>query len=164
MQMEEGLDTGPMLLERMLDIAGKMLGKSRTSWRNLGAGALSLAGEPRTAPSAAGDGVTYASKVDKAGDADRLGSADPSRSQRQVLAFAPMPGAWFECVASGSDYWTLKSGRGHGAPGEVLDDSITIACRQGSMRPLTVQRAGRSAMTAGDLLRGFAIPKNTILE
>jgi methionyl-tRNA formyltransferase len=52
---------------------------------------------------------------------------------------------------------------GEGAPGEVLDDALTIACGQGAVAPVTVQRAGRSPMTPQELLRGFAIPKGTIL-
>ena len=55
-------------------------------------------------------------------------------------------------------------GSGTGAPGEVLDEQLTVACDSGSVRPITVQRAGRGAMSPAELLRGFAIPTGTILQ
>ena len=75
-----------------------------------------------------------------------------------------MPGAWFE--VNGERVKLLEAAAGDdlsGEPGEVLDDCLNIACGKGYIRPLKVQRAGRGAMTPGELLRGFAIPKGTIL-
>jgi methionyl-tRNA formyltransferase len=75
-----------------------------------------------------------------------------------------MPGAWFE--ANGERVKLLEAAAGDdasGTPGKVLDDCLSIACGSGYIRPLEVQRAGRAPMTPGELLRGFAIPKGTIL-
>ena len=83
----------------------------------------------------------------------------------QVQGLAPFPGAWFE--ANGERIKLLKAVAGHDAretPGTVLDDCLNVACGEGYLRPLLVQRAGKAAMTAGELLRGFAIPKGTILR
>ena len=94
---------------------------------------------------------------------------DPAASrqdiERQVRAFAPAPGAWFE--ANGERIKLLEAGvddQVSGSPGEVLDDALTVACSDGSIRPLLVQRAGRSPMTPKELLRGFPISKGTILK
>ena len=84
--------------------------------------------------------------------------------ERQIRAFNPIPGAWFE--ANGERVKLLEAVAGEdasGKPGGVLDDCLSIACGSGYIRPLKVQRAGRGAMTPGELLRGFAIPKGTIL-
>ena len=164
MRMDEGLDTGPMLLKRELDIRGKDAGQVTEEMAKLGAAAL---GDWITHPTAPmpqpSEGATYASKVDKAeARIDWNRSAD--EIERQVRAFSPVPGAWFEvngervkvlAVAAGAD--------ASGMPGEVLDDCLSVACGEGYIRPLRVQRAGRGPMTPGELLRGFAVPKGTIL-
>jgi methionyl-tRNA formyltransferase len=108
-------------------------------------------------------GVTYASKVDKA-EALIDWSAPAQQVERQVRAFNPVPGAWFE--ANGERVKLLEAAVGSdasGKPGEVLDDCLNIACADGYIRPLKVQRAGRAAMTPGELLRGFPIAKGTVL-
>ena len=164
MQMDEGLDTGPMLLKRELDIRGRNAGQVTDELAKLGAEALVDWLEHPTPPqSQPEDGATYASKVDKA-EARIDWSAPADQIERQVRAFNPVPGAWFEVqgervklldVAVGSD--------ASGKPGEVLDDCLNIATGSGYIRPLKVQRAGRGAMTPGELLRGFPIPKGSIL-
>ena len=164
MQMDEGLDTGPMLLKRELDIRGRNAGQVTDELAKLGAEALVDWLEHPTPPqSQPEDGATYASKVDKA-EARIDWSAPADQIERQVRAFNPVPGAWFEVqgervklldVAVGSD--------ASGKPGEVLDDCLNIATGCGYIRPLKVQRAGRGAMTPGELLRGFPIPKGSIL-
>jgi len=163
MQMEEGLDTGPMLLERMLDIRGKNAGQVTDELAKLGAEALiAWLANPGSARVQPANGVTYASKIDRV--ETRIDWVQRSEQiARQVLAFAPAPGAWFDVRGERIRLLEVEVGQRAGAPGEVLDDSLTIACGEGSVRALTVQRAGRSVMTAGDLLRGFAIPKDTIL-
>jgi methionyl-tRNA formyltransferase len=108
-------------------------------------------------------GATYASKIDKA--EARIDWSQPAEQiERQARAFNPLPGAWFE--AEGERIKLLEAAVGadaSGKPGEILDDNLNIACCVGYIRPLKVQRAGRGPMTAGELLRGFAIPKGTIL-
>ena len=165
MQMDEGLDTGPMLARHMLDICGKTSGEVTEEMANLGARLLidwlAHPTPPEPQPIA---GATYAKKIDKA--ETRIDwTASAQEIERQVRAFAPAPGAWFEAngerikllvaAAVGSD--------ASGPPGEVLDDRLTIACGHGCIRPLQVQRAGRSVMKPENLLRGFAIPKGMIL-
>jgi methionyl-tRNA formyltransferase len=108
-------------------------------------------------------GVTYAGKIDKS-EARIDWSRLAEEIERQVRAFAPSPGAWFE--AEGERIKLLEAAIGSdasGKPGTVLDDCLNIACGSGYIRPLEVQRAGRSPMTPGELLRGFAIPKGTQL-
>ena len=108
-------------------------------------------------------GATYAKKIDKA--EARINWSRPAVDiERQVRAFAPVPGAWFD--ANGERIKLLEAAVGAdaaGRQGEVLDDCLSIACGAGYIRPLKVQRAGRGAMTAGELLRGFAIPAGTVL-
>jgi methionyl-tRNA formyltransferase len=164
MRMEEGLDTGPMLLTRELDIRGKNAGQATEELANLGAEALVEWIDRPTPPRPQPDqGVTYASKVDKS--ETRIDWRHPAEQiERQVRAFAPAPGAWFE--ANGERIRLLEATVGSdvsGKPGEVLDDCLNVACGTGYIRALKVQRAGRSVMSAGELLRGFAIPKGTIL-
>jgi methionyl-tRNA formyltransferase len=109
------------------------------------------------------EGETYASKIEKA--EARIDWAQPADEiERKVRAFAPFPGAWFE--ANGERIKLLDARAGSdasGKAGEVLDDCLNIAAGEGYVRPLRVQRAGRSAMTVDELLRGFAIPKGTVL-
>ncbi|MEP6983244.1 MAG: methionyl-tRNA formyltransferase [Sphingomicrobium sp.] len=164
MRMDEGLDTGPTLLRRELEIGGKNAGQVTEEMAQLGAAAL-IEGlvHPTPPEPQPDDGVTYASKIDKA-EARIDWAATAEQIERQVRAFNPVPGAWFE--ADGERVKLLDAAVGSdasGKPGEVLDDCLNIACGDGYIRPLKVQRAGRGAMTAGELLRGFAIPKGTIL-
>ena len=165
MKMDEGLDTGPMLLRRELDIRGKNAGQVTDQLAELGAEALLewLANPVPPEPQPA-EGATYASKIDKA--ETRIDWFRPAEEiERQVRAFAPAPGAWFE--ANGERVKLLKAAAGadaSGSPGEVLDDCLSIACASGYIRPLMVQRAGRAPMSAGELLRGFPIPKGTVLQ
>lgn len=165
MQLDEGLDTGPMLLRRELDIHGKNGGQVTEELAKLGASALvEWLAHPTPAEPQPEQGVTYASKIDKT-EARIDWSGIAEEIERQVRAFNPMPGAWFE--ANGERIKLLDAAVGDdasGRPGEVLDDCLNIACGSGYMRPLKVQRAGRAAMTAGELLRGFPISKGTILQ
>ena len=109
------------------------------------------------------DGVTYATKVSKA-----EARIDWSRSAevivRQVLAFAPAPGAWFEAGGERIKLLDAELAEGSGKAGEVISEGLVIACGKGAVRPLAVQRAGRAPMSARELLRGFAIPAGTILK
>jgi methionyl-tRNA formyltransferase len=152
MHMDEGLDTGPMLARQTLDIRQKNAGQVTEELANLGA--QMLAGwldNPTPAEPQPVAGATYASKIDKA--ETRVDWSQPAEQiERQVRAFSPVPGAWFEASSDAS-----------GAPGEVLDECLNVACGHGYIRPLKVLRAGRGAMTPGELLRGFPIAKGTIL-
>src|SRR5437764_5232238 len=163
MQMDEGLDTGPMLMRHTLDIRRKNAGQVTEEMAVLGARMviewLDNATPPEPQPIA---GATYANKIDKA--ETRIDWSRPAQEiERQVRAFAPSPGAWFE--ANGERIKLLEAGITHGTgkPGQVLDDRLTVACGHDAIHPLKVQRAGRTAIGAEELLRGFAVPKGTTL-
>ncbi len=164
MRMDEGLDTGPMLLRRELLIEGKSAGQVTEELARTGAEALlEWLSDPRPATPQPEDGATYAAKVAKA--ETRIDWSRPAdHVLRQVLAFAPTPGAWFQADGERLKFLRAELADGSGKPGEVLDDRLTIAAREGAVRPLLVQRAGRAAMTPDDLLRGFTIPVGTILQ
>jgi methionyl-tRNA formyltransferase len=183
MRMEEGLDTGPILLERELDMHGKNAGQVTEELAKLGAVALiDWLGDPTPPRPQPAEGATYASKIDKA-EARIDWSKPAGEIERQVRAFNPVPGAWFE--ANGERIKLLEAEIEHirhprksGDPAEqenlgsrlrgnhegvVLDDELLIGCGENAIRPVRVQRGGRGPMTAGELLRGFPIPKGTIL-
>jgi methionyl-tRNA formyltransferase len=160
MAMEAGLDTGDMLAVGRTPIDGKDAGALTHELAGLGARLLldvladPGAFPPETQPE---EGVTYAAKIDKA--EARLDFSRPAiEVTRQVRAFAPAPGAWFELQGERIRLLEAVLCDDTGAPGTVLDDRLTIACGTGSIRPLQVQRAGRGVMGTDDLLRGFAIP------
>src|SRR3954468_8537779 len=132
MQMDEGLDTGPMLSRHTLDIRGKNAGEVTEELANLGARALIEWLENPTPPEPQPiAGVTYASKVDKA--ETRIDWRQPANDiERQIRAFAPAPGAWFD--ANGDRIKLLEAATGTdatGKPREVLDDCLNIACAGG---------------------------------
>lgn len=165
MQMERGLDTGPMLATWTTPVAGRTAGELTQAIAEAGAALMVavLADLPAHPPvPQPGDGVTYAAKIDKA--ESRLAFAqDAAAVERQVRAFAPAPGAFFELEGERFRVLAAEVAAGEGAPGTVLDDALTIACGQGALRPLVVQRAGRPAMDTAALLRGRAIAPGTVL-
>ena len=164
MRMEEGLDTGPMLLKRETEIDRKTAGDLTAELARLGAQALiEWLDKPSPPVPQPEEGVTYASKIDKA-EARIVWNGSADQIERQVRAFAPSPGAWFE--VDGERIKLLEASIGNdasGRPGEILDDCLTIATGGGCIRPLKVQRAGRAPMTPRELLRGFPIADGTIL-
>jgi methionyl-tRNA formyltransferase len=166
MGMEAGLDTGPMLATIETEVAAKTAGALTTELADLGADLLvTVLGDPDAYPPVAQpkEGVTYAAKIDKAeGRIDFMASA--AQTERQVRAFAPAPGAFFE--VAGERIRILSAEpliTGPARPGLVIDEKLTIACNPGAIRPVSVQRAGRGVMTPADLLRGFVIPVGTQL-
>lgn len=166
MQMEKGLDTGPMLLEGRTPIAGKTAGDLFAELADLGAGLMvrvladPAAYPPRTQPE---EGVTYAAKIEKA-EARLDFTQEAAQVERQVRAFNPAPGAFFVHGGERIQILSATIEAGSGAPGTVLDEGLAIACGSGSIRPTTIKRAGRGAMATADLLRGFPIPTGTLLS
>ena len=165
MQMERGLDTGPMLAVVRTSIDGRTAGDVTAELAEIGARAMvavlgDLPAHPPVVQPA--EGVTYAAKIDKAESRLDFALSAPDL-ERRVRAFAPAPGAFFEL--EGERYRVLGADvvDGDGEPGVVLDDMLTIACGAGAMRPTLVQRAGRPAMDTAALLRGRAIPAGTCL-
>jgi methionyl-tRNA formyltransferase len=163
MQMERGLDTGPMLLTVRTPVDGKTTGELTTELAELGARAMvavlaDLSAHPPVAQP--DEGVTYAAKIDKA--ESRLDFALSAIDlERRVRAFAPAPGAFIELDGERFRVLAAQVVEAAGAPGMVLDDRLTIACGVGALRPTIVQRAGRPAMDSAALLRGRPIAAGT---
>lgn len=166
MQMEAGLDTGPVRATTEIEIADKTTGMLTAELAELGAELMvRVLGDIEAYPAVAQseDGITYASKIDKAETRIDFSTA-AEQVERQIRAFNPAPGAWFEY--EGERYRILAaipSADSSGEAGTVLDDQLSIACGSGAIRPTLIQRAGKPAMPTADLLRGKAIPAGTIL-
>ena len=160
MRMERGLDTGPVLLEGRTPVDGKTAGELTAELAELGARLMVrvLADLPAfpelTQP---GEGVTYAHKIDKAEARLDFGT-DAAQLERQVRAFNPAPGAFFEFEGERFKVLAAQVVAGSGAPGTVLDEALTVACCADALRPTLVQRAGRPAMGVAEMLRGKPIP------
>ena len=165
MQMEAGLDTGPMLATARTPIEDKTAGELTAELAEIGAQLMAgaLIDLPMLHPVPQNDGdATYAPKIDKA-EARIDWSLDAEAIARQVRGLAPFPGAWF--VLDGERFKVLKAEvvAREGKPGTALDDEMTIACGYASLRPTRVQRPGKPAMEASAFLRGKPIPAGTIV-
>ena len=165
MQMEIGLDTGPMLMKREIRIDRKNAAHLTEELAKLGATMMVdlLRDLPAHPPvEQPGDGVTYAAKIKK--EEARIEWARPSvELERLVQGLAPFPGAWFDHAGERIKLLAAEAVEAQGVAGEVLDERLTIACGEGALRPLLLQRAGRQPMGIEELLRGFSIPKGTRL-
>ena len=166
MGMEAGLDTGPVLLREATPIDGKTAGTLTDELSAMGARLMvavlaDLSGYPPVPQPE--DGVTYAAKIDKA--EARIDWSQPAESiERQVRAFNPVPGAWFEVAEERVKLLAAAVVSATGIAGAVVDDRLTVACGNGSaIRATHLQRAGRGIMTSEELLRGFPIPAGTRL-
>ena len=165
MQMEAGLDTGPMLHIVRTPIAAKTTGELTTELAQLGAGAMVevLAALDQYAPQPQDDTLAcYAPKIDKA-EARIDWTRPASELVRHVQGLAPFPGAWFELEGERVKLLLAEQADGKGAPGELLDTDFTIACGNGALRPLRLQRASKPAMDRADFLRGKPVDKGVVL-
>ncbi len=168
MHMEEGLDTGPIYASAETPIeADDTAGSLHDRLAALGAPlmvetlARIEAGDARANPQSA-EGITYAAKLSPS--ETRIDWTRPAREvDCRIRGLAPFPGAWFERDGVRVKALMSRLGRGAGAPGEALDDKLLIACGEGAVRLMSVQRAGRAAMEAGDYLRGAPLPAGTRL-
>jgi methionyl-tRNA formyltransferase len=170
MQMEEGLDTGPILLQRALPIApditaARLLEDLAALGSRLIVEALDrLATGDLAARPQPESGVTYAPKIKR--EEARLDWRQPAIAlERQVRAFDPWPGAFFEVAGERIRVLAAEVPPGDPAamPGTVLDEHLSIACGEGALRPLRLQRPGRAPLDAGAFLRGFPIPAGAVL-
>ena len=165
MGMERGLDTGPMFAMRETAVDRKTAGELTDEIARMGAAliveVLARLDEIEPVPQPE-EGVTYASKIGKHEARLDFGQAAEA-AERQVRAFNPMPGAFFEFGGERIKVLVADPVEASGAPGSVLDETLTIACAAGAIAPRLVQRAGRGVMTPAELLRGFAISPGTRL-
>ena len=166
MQMEAGLDTGPMLVKASTPVADKTAGALTDEIAELGAGLMvHVLGnlESYTAQVQPEEGVTYAHKIDKAESMIDF-SQDAMLVERQIRAFNPMPGAFFEYDGQRYRIHSAEILELAGPAGHVLDDELAIACDKGAIRPVIIQRAGKPKMELADFLRGNVIAKGTQLS
>ena len=165
MQMEAGLDTGPMLLAEALpigpaDTAATLHDRLAEIGARLVLRALAENPPPRPQPEA---GVTYAPKLTREdGRIDWTHSA--TEIDRRIRAFTPWPGTFSTLGGETLKILSAVPADGSGPPGTVLDAKLTIACGSGAIRLVRVQLPGRQAMDADALLRGRPIPPGTVLE
>ena len=168
MKMDEGLDTGAMAMAERLPIGADMTaGELHDALSRTGAelmpralaalerGTLALTPQPQ-------DGVTYAEKISK--EETRIDWGKPATAVHDhIRGLSPFPGAWFDLEGTRVKVLRSTLAEGSGAPGTALDDRLSIACGDGAVHLLELQRAGKQAMKAGEFLRGNTITKGTRL-
>jgi methionyl-tRNA formyltransferase len=175
MRMEEGLDTGPVLMTERVTIGRQTYGELHDVLSRLGAELMVRAldalekGEGNEYPQDH-EGVVYAAKIEKS-EARIDWTRTAPDLDRLIRAMSPMPGAW--CEMKGERVKVLRaepvaeSMEGNGAPGEVLaseSGTLAVACGAGALKLLTLQRAGRGPIDAAAFLRGFAIAPGECLS
>lgn len=166
MQMEAGLDTGPVLLRRSTPISeAETTADLHDRLSEMGASAIVdvLADLPGLGPEVQPeDGVTYAAKIDKSEAA--IDWAQPARDvDRLIRGLSPFPGAWFDFEGTRVKVLGSVCVEGTGVAGQVIDDALTVACADGAVRLTRLQRAGKAAQDAEVFLRGVSMPKGTQL-
>ncbi|KIC12445.1 methionyl-tRNA formyltransferase [Leisingera sp. ANG-M1] len=166
MQMEAGLDTGPVLLREATPIGPvETTAQLHDRLSEMGAGLIVEALtrlpelEPEVQPE---EGVIYAEKIDKA-EAQIDWTRPAAEVDRKIRGLSPFPGAWCETEGQRVKLLASRLAEGQGQPGEVLDDALTIACGEGAVQLLRLQRAGKSAQDPDVFLRGFPLPKGSRL-
>ena len=166
MQMEAGLDTGPMLAMARTPIETKTTGELTEELAELGAQLMvgTLRDLKIHVPIAQDDAdATYAAKIDKA--EARIDWDRPAQEVvRHVHGLSPFPGAWFDLAGQRVKLLRVEEAEGTGNVGEVLDDRLAIACRDGAIRPVELQRAGKPKMDLDTFLRGKMVAQGSILE
>jgi len=165
MQMEEGLDTGPVLMAERVPVARKTSGELAVELSRLGADLMmralgALERGAVTAQAQSQDGVTYAKKILK--DEARI---DWSKSATEIdcliRGLSPAPGAFTEVKGERLKILYAMPVKDRGEAGEVITDDLTVACGEGALKLLKVQRAGKGVMEARELLKGFPLPHGT---
>jgi methionyl-tRNA formyltransferase len=173
MQMEKGLDTGPVALTREVEISENMTaGELHDKLMLVGARAMVEAMEkleandlPLTPQSP--EGVLYAAKIDK-GETRIDFSKTAADVHNHIRGLSPFPGAWFEAEVNGRlervKVLLSEIGEGQGEPGTVLDDALTLACGAGAVRLLKLQKAGAKPLAVAEFLRGTPLEAGTRLS
>jgi len=167
-RIDDDLDTGPIVLaepvpigpaataatlhDQLAELGARLMVEALAG---LAAGTLAPTPQPAT-------GATTAPKLDR--DDGRLDWRRPAAAlERQVRAFTPWPGAWFEHAGQRIKVLAAAVEAGGGAPGQVVDDALGVACGSGVLRLVEVQRAGRAAQPAAAFLRGYTLGKGARL-
>ncbi|MGB5723680.1 MAG: methionyl-tRNA formyltransferase [Parasphingorhabdus sp.] len=166
MQMEAGLDTGPMLLKSTTSMANKTAGELTDELAKTGAELMvKYLASPSEYPAEIQDDTlaTYAKKIGKQ-DARMDFSQSAEQVGRQVRAYNPVPGAFFEYQDVRYRILSAKTSDGEGPSGAVMDDRLLIACGIGAIQPEIIQKAGKPAMDLKSFLNGTKIPSGTILQ
>ena len=167
MQMEAGLDTGPVLLREATPIgAEETTARLHDRLSAMGASLIvealakldDLLAEPQPE-----EGVTYASKIDKA-EARIDWDAPAIEVDRKIRGLSPFPGAWFEMDGSRIKVLASRLAEGQGAPGTVLDAPLRVVCADSAVELLRLQRAGKGAQDADQFVNGWPLPVGTVLE
>ncbi|MBO9452644.1 methionyl-tRNA formyltransferase [Tropicibacter sp. R16_0] len=166
MQMEAGLDTGPVLLRVATPIGGEET-TAQLHDRLSGIGAQAIVDALKQLPGLTPEvqpeeGVTYAQKIDKA--EARVDWSKPAiEVDRQIRGLSPFPGAWTEIEGQRVKLLASRLADGSGAAGMVLDDGLTVACGEGAVSLLRLQRAGKGAQDREVFLRGMPVAKGAQL-
>ncbi len=159
MRMEEGLDTGPMVHVGKLAITAETTAALlQGELARLGARLMveTLAGPIRPGTPQPQDGVTYARKIDKT--EARIDFSKPAHAVcNHIHGLSPFPGAWFMVDGQRIKLLQARLASGTGTPGTTLDDRLTIACGEGAIEAVELQREGKGALTRDAFLRGLAI-------
>ena len=170
MKMDEGLDTGPMAMAERIPIGpDATAGALHDTMAQRGAklmviaisalerGSLQLTPQPEA-------GVIYATKIEKS--ETRVDWKQPwQKVHDHCRGLSPFPGAWFELAGVGRvKVLRTTKGSGSGQPGHVLDEQLTIACGEGSVRLVELQRAGAKPMSADAFLRGTPVARGSELR
>jgi len=166
MQMDAGLDTGPMLLTETIDIASDMNAQQLhdalcdMGGRLIVAALAGVADGGLTSEVQPEDGVTYAKKIDKTETRIdwRRSAVDLARLVRALY-----PLTWFERDGQRVRVLRATVEEASGEPGAVLDDALLVACAEGALRLIEVQPAGKAAMDAGAYLRGNPLKMGAVL-
>lgn len=167
MQMEAGLDTGPVLLRaatpiRTTETTIELHDRLSALGAELIVDALRQLPDLKPEPQPE-EGVTYASKIDKA--EARIDWSRPAREvDRQIRGLSPFPGAWFDLDGTRVKVLASKLADGEGAAGEVLGDTLRVACGEGAVQLIRLQRAGKAAQDAQTFQRGAQIAAGTVLS
>ena len=166
MQMEAGLDTGPVLLRAATAIgAEETTAHLHDRLSEMGAGLIveALTRMPELVPGVQpDDGIIYAEKIDKA-EAQIDWARPAAEVDRKIRGLSPFPGAWCEIEGQRVKLLASRLTEGQGTPGEVLDENLTVACGGGAVQLLRLQRAGKSAQDPDVFLRGFPVSKGSRL-
>jgi methionyl-tRNA formyltransferase len=163
MRMDEGLDTGPMLLAEKVALSPRETGATlHDRLAPIGARLILHALDEAPPAQPQPDGATHCGKLSRADG--RLDWTQPAAQlDRQVRAFHPWPGTFGLLDQAPLKVLEAEPAQGHGPPGTVLDAALRVACGQGALRLLRVQAPGRRAMDAADFLRGHALAPGTVL-